>query len=153
MLEFPKDLYAPIANFIQYVIYHPLLWQDLSGSVKIPDELMIDERTIELGKFIMMGEDCYYRDPAPIRMYGEQRIIVSKDEIKSIALQKYEFLQKLKDTNEVQITIQSNCRGIDIILANFVKQWDKIIYIEPNEYMLSRVKEYFTQDNIVFKNE
>ena len=151
MITFPKELYIPIANFIQHVIYQPLLWKDLSDSTKIPDELMIDERTIELGKFIMMDEDCYYRDPSPIRMYGNQRIIISKDEIKCIALQKYDFLQKLKDTNENQITLQGQHRGIDIVLANFVKQWDKIIYIEPNEYMVSGAKEYFTQNNIIFQ--
>ena len=150
MLEFPQELYLKIANFIQWVIYHPLLWQDLSDSTKIPDELMIDETTIELGKFMMMGEGNYYLDPSPVRMYGEQRILISKDSIKEIALQKYEFLQGLKDVNENYITLQGQYRGIDIILADFAKRWDKIRYIEPDKYILSRIKEYFTQDNIIF---
>lgn len=153
MLEFPKELYLLIANFIQYVIYHPLLWRDLSNSIEIPDELVIDEITIELGKFIMMGENNYFLDPVPVRMYGNQQIIVLKDDIKQLALTKYEFLSELKNKNDTELTIQGNCRGIDIVIANFVKQWNQIIYIEPSEYMLLRVKEYFTQDNIIFRNE
>ena len=148
MLDFPQELYLKIANFIQYVIYHPLLWQDLSDSTKIPDELMIDEITIELGKFIMMGENNYFLDPAPVRMYGQQRVEIFKEDIVKLGIAHWNNLQNIKD--EKQIIIYGQYRGIDIVLANFVKHWDKIIYFEPNEYLLSRTKEYFTEDNIIF---
>ena len=148
MLEFPQELYLKIANFIQWVIYHPLLWQDLSDSTKIPDELMIDEITIEMGKFFLMGQQNYLNDIIPVRMYGQQRVEIFKEDIVKLGTIHWNNLQKISD--EKQIIIYGQYRGIDIVLANFVKHWDKIIYFEPNEYLLSRTKEYFTDDNIVF---
>jgi hypothetical protein len=152
MLEFPQELYLKIANFIQWVIYHPLLWQDLSDSTKIPDELMIDETTIELGKFIMMGENNYFLDPAPVRMYGEQRIIVPKENIKTLALDRFQKLNQLFEIKNKtkEIAINAEYRGIDVVLVQYVKQWGKIICCEPNEYLMSRLKEYFIDSNIVY---
>ena len=152
MLEFPSELYSKIANFVQWVIYNPLLWQNLSDSTKIPNELMIDEMTIELGKFIMMGENNYFLDPAPVRMYGEQRILINKEDIKNLALDRFQKLNHLievKDKFE-EIAINAGYRGIDIILVQHVKQWKKIFCFESNEYLISRLKEYFVDSNIIF---
>jgi len=152
MLEFPNELYLKIANFIQWIIYHPLFWQDLSDSTKIPDELIIDEITIELGKFIMMGENNYFLDPPPVRMYGNQRILINKDDIRILASDRFQKMQQLIEVKDKvdEIMLNAEYRGIDIVLIQHIKQWNKIICCEPNEYLLSRLKEYFTIDNIIF---
>ena len=155
MLDFPQELYLKIANFIQWVIYHPLLWQDLSDSTKIPDELMIDETTIELGKFIMMGENNYFLDPSPVRMYGNQRILINKDDIRNLASDRFQKMQQLIEIKDKvkEIAIRAEYRGIDIILVQHIKQFEKIVLCEPNEYLLSRLKEYFQGNNIIFSSE
>ncbi|HDZ77128.1 MAG TPA: hypothetical protein ENH41_03495 [Candidatus Omnitrophica bacterium] len=115
MLIFPKELYQPIARFIQRVIDKPTLWDiDKYSKDEIPKELLLDEYTIELGKFIMMGEEDYFKDIIPVRMYGNKRVNISKDEIKKIALKKFELIGKVQKGEKVLIS--DDFRGIDKIL-------------------------------------
>lgn len=149
-----RDLYLKIANFIQWVIYHPLFLGN-SDSEDIPKELLIDEVTVELGKFIMMGEKNYLSDPSPVRMYGNRRIEILKEDIKKIAIDIFQNLQELiKIKDEINsIAIPAAYRGINIILVQHIKQWREVFCCEPNEYLSSRLKEYFKDKNLVFSSK
>lgn len=150
-LEFDQKLRAPIANFIQWAIYHPLQWKNFDNPDIVPVELMVDEFTIELGKFILMGEHCYRQDPSPIRMYGLKQINIDKEKIIGIGYEKHELYRQFQTLPiNASVKILGGYRGIDIILANIAKQFSSIIYIEPDECMLSQVRGYFQDSNIKF---
>lgn len=157
MITFDAALYPKMANFIQWVIYHPLLWNiaDYTDSNAIPPELLIDETTVELGKFIMMGEQGYFNDPSPIRMYGQQRINISKEKIKRLAQCRYDTVQYFTSSKErlSEWHVCGELRGIDLVLVSYISPQTKIICYEPDAVLMSKIREYFTCSNIEFRQE
>lgn len=156
MLDFPKEIRQETAKLIQFIIYNPILWdvQEARGYHPPPAIWTADETAIETGKFILLGKEDYYKDPFPLRMYdSEKKPIFRKEEIDSQVEYKwrmFENLSKIKDATN-NLLICEVGRGIDIVIANYIKKWDSIICYDSNAKVLEKTQLYFSnQKNIIF---
>ena len=141
-----RDLYVKIANLVQYIIYNPILWNEQEACCgETPDVWTADEWTIEVGKFLLMGEDAYLRDITPVRRYDNNALLFQKNTIRNYGEQKYNLLQNLNKVKDLadNILICEVGRGIDLVLADHIKQWSNILCYDVNDKILSATKNYF----------
>lgn len=150
MLKFNPNVTPKIAVLMQYVINHPVLWDKKEVIGNIPQAWIEDEFTIEVGKAILTGEEDYLKDPVPIRRYSID--MFKKQNILRYALKKYNMLQALehiKDDCDTLLICEVGA-GLDIVLAESIKPWKKIICYDYNDAILQRSKEFFQDFKIEF---
>jgi len=99
--------------------------------------------TIEVLKCLFNGEEMYRADPPPNRLkhnklWSMEQIVTAKD----AKLGMLKLLGENKDFSDT-LWICEVGRGIDILLASFVKPWKKIVCYDSNEYILEEVNLYF----------
>lgn len=99
--------------------------------------------TIEVLKCLFNGEAVYRVDPPPNRLKNNK--IWSMEQIVSNANQKLQMMKLLEENKDFSDTLYV-CevgRGIDILLASFIKPWKKIVCYDTNEYILKEMELYF----------
>jgi hypothetical protein len=101
--------------------------------------------TIEVLKCLFNCEEMYRLDPPPNRLkhnkiWSMEQIITAKD----AKLGMLKLLEENKDFSDTLWVCEVG-RGIDILLASFVKPWKKIVCYDNNEYILEEVNLYFKE--------
>lgn len=98
---------------------------------------------IEVLKCLFHGADTYLGDPPPRRLKNNP--LYSPSATVETAEKKLLMLELLKKYAHFSDTlfICEVGRGIDLLLAYFVKPWKKIICYDNNPYILDEVKLYF----------
>ncbi len=101
--------------------------------------------TIEVLKCLFNGEQGYRLDPPPNRL--KNNYLWSQEEIIKNANAKIRMLDLLRENKDFSDTvfICEVGRGIDVLLASFVKPWTKIVCYDNNEYVLGAMELYFKE--------
>ena len=145
MLE--KELIIELMKFTQFVTAYlvPLHEQETIGKVG-KDFFCTDWWTIEVAKCLFNGKETYLQDPPPWRLRENKNF--NKDSIikdAEIRISMFEKLKEIQDSAE-QILFCKVGRGIDIILANYMKPWKRILCYDDNPH-------YGNFFNIYFKDK
>lgn len=142
---FDKDLKIELMKFTQFVTTNlvPLYEQKTRGEGK--NFFCEDWWNIEVLKFLFNGKSMYLEDPPPWRLIGNKNF--SKQEIiddgeKRIAM--FKTLEEVKDSTD-NILFCEVGRGIDIILANWIKKWKRILCYDENPHCGEYIKTFFKE--------
>jgi len=152
-----KELAIELMKFVQFVQTNllPIHEQKHVGELG-KDFFCVDWWTIEVCKCLFNGEQMYVEDPPPWRLrdnknFDKQKII--KDAKKR--LETIEML-KLKHSEKEILIIHNVGRGLELVLANHFKQWDRAICYDKNIQYGPLLDMYFREKlgmNIEFNPE
>jgi len=144
-----------LKNFTQFVTFQLLPLYDQHHVGKGKDFWCVDWWTIEVGKFLFNGEETYLGDPPPYRLRNNKNFAKEKIiEDGKVKLAMFETLKKIKDSADTLLVCEVG-RGLELILAHFVKKWKKIYCYDYNPLYKDLLDTYFVNQlgmNIVFNN-
>lgn len=127
----------------QSITMRPLPMDKQESVKRGKDIWCADWWTIEVLKCLFHGESVYRQDPPPNRL--KHNIIWSMEEICSSAENKRSMVKLLRENINFSdnLFICEVGRGIDLLLASFVKQWKRISCYDLNQSVLDEISIYF----------
>ena len=136
-----KDI-LKIKQFMQFVIDHPLSFDNQEVIVRDGYKWCQDWWTVEIGKFLINGEEIYKIEPPPHRLkdnplWSKEKIIRDGD----FKLSMMKLLQENKDFADTLFSCEVG-RGTDVLLASFIKSWKRIIGNDANPLVLEQANSY-----------
>lgn len=140
---FTPEQIRELKIFNQSITMRPIPIDKQEAARKGKDIWCADWWTIEVLKCLFNGEETYRLDPPPNRLknnkiWSMEQIITSKN----FKMNMMKLLEENKDFSDTLWVCEAG-RGIDILLASFVKPWKKIVCYDSNEYILEEVNLYF----------
>jgi hypothetical protein len=150
-----QAIFDQLKNFTQFVTFNLLPLYEQKSKGKGKDFWCTDWWTIEVGKYLFNGEETYMGDPPPYRLrdntnFDKKKII--KDG--NVKLATFEALQQVKDSAD-NLFVCKVGRGLELVLANFVKKWNKVLCYDDNKFYGELLNSYFVNQlrmNIEFTN-
>lgn len=129
--------------FNQSITMRPIPIDKQEAVRKEKDIWCADWWTIEVLKCLFNTEPVYRLDPPPNRLKNNK--IWSMEQIVSNANHKLQMMKIMEENKDFSDTlfICEVGRGIDLLLASFIKPWKKIVCYDNNEYILEEVNLYF----------
>lgn len=139
-----------MGKFLQHITHNlifPVTDQECCGEGK--DFWCADWWTIEVAKYLFEGKTNYSAYDPPRRLEGNchfsKNNIITDGEVKEKV---YDHLKRLKDDAE-SILIGEVGRGLDIVVAELVKQW-KTIYCYDSNYRYEKYLKELWGDRVDF---
>ena len=123
-----KELAIELMKFVQTNLL-PIYEQKHVGELG-KDFFCVDWWTIEVCKCLFNGIDMYLEDPPPWRLRDNKNF--SKEKIIEDAKDRIEIIEMLKNSGKDILFIHRVGRGLEVVLANHIKKWERIICFDKN---------------------
>lgn len=152
-MEIDKEI---LSKFLLNIIWTLLPKDKQISCGKGKDLWLSDWEIIEVTKCLYIGEEHYLSDPIPRRLEGNSNF--NRDNIIECSRFKLAAAQSLEKIDCAGGLLFPNVkRGLDIVLAISIKDWDFIYCYDPNPLYEPLVLDFFKwygyEDKISFKTK
>lgn len=129
--------------FSQSIIDRSLPFDHQEAVIQGKDRWCADLWTLEVLRCLILSETVYRNTELPDNLKNNK--IFSIEEICTAATNKMKMFDLLKKNKEFtdNIFICECGRGVDILLASFIKKWNKIVCYDINPFIREEVNTYF----------
>jgi len=132
-----------LRDLAQGIIWSPLPLDHQECQAEGNFRWCADWWTIEICKFFFLGERVYMDEKPPRRL--QYNPLFSKEFVQRTAGMKLDMLSALRSqpTLSGTLVVCEAGRGADILLASFVKKWDRIVAYDNSPYVVAVTLPYF----------
>ena len=141
-----------IGEFLKYTLINLLSRDEQEARGEGKDYWCADYWTLEVAKCLYIGNERYMNDPLPRRLEGNKGF--SRNEIMAAADVKRSVIKFLDAYGGDSLLVCEVGRGLDILVAIILKQWEKIYCYDGNGLYGKHLEEFFKlygyQNNLIF---